>query len=205
MCMPAGMIHLPACLSAADNMDMGDNMFRNQFLLAMPGSVGGEFADSVTFIAEHNDDGAMGLVINKPSDLSVRGMLEHMKIEAHVDHGLPVFWGGPVQPERGFVLHRDGGEWESTLNVGGGLAITTSRDILEAIGNGFGPSAYLITLGYAGWGDGQLEKEMLANSWLNTPSDDQIIFEAPVNQRWAAAARMLGLEAHQLSGLSGHA
>lgn len=184
---------------------MAENIFRNQFLLAMPGSVGGEFADSVTFIAEHNDDGAMGLVINKPSDLSVRDMLAHMKIEANVDSGLPVFWGGPVQPERGFVLHRDGGEWESTLRVGGNLSITTSRDILEAIGNGFGPSAYLITLGYAGWGDGQLEREMLANSWLNTPCDDQIIFEAPVHERWAAAARLLGLEAHQLSGLTGHA
>lgn len=184
---------------------MGNGIFRNQFLLAMPGHVGGEFADTVTFIAEHNDEGAMGLVINKPSELSVREMLGHMDIEAHVDQGLPVFWGGPVQPERGFVLHRDEGQWESTLHIDDGLAITTSRDVLEAIGNGFGPSEYLVTLGYAGWGAGQLEQEMLANSWLNTPAESRIIFEEPVERRWAAAARLLGVEAHQLSGTAGHA
>lgn len=184
---------------------MGHGIFRNQFLLAMPGRVGGEFADTVTFIAEHNDDGAMGLVINKPSDLAVRDMLAHMEIEAHVDRGQPVFWGGPVQPERGFVLHRDEGDWESTLHVADGLAVTTSRDILEAIGNGFGPSAYLITLGYAGWGDGQLESEMLSNSWLSTPVSEHIIFETPLEERWSAAARLLGVEAHRLSGLIGHA
>lgn len=184
---------------------MENGIFRNQFLLAMPGRVGGDFAASVTFLAEHNAEGAMGLVINKPSTLTVSDMLAHMDIEAHVDHDLPVFWGGPVQTERGFVLHRDEGEWESTLRIDGRLAITTSRDILEAIGNGFGPSAYLITLGYAGWGDGQLENEMLANSWLTTPTDEQIIFTAPIEQRWAASARLLGLEAHQISGLAGHA
>ena len=184
---------------------MNHGIFRNQFLLAMPGRVAGNFADSVTLIAEHNDDGAMGLVINKPSELTVRDMLGHMDIEAHVDKQLPVFWGGPVQPERGFVLHRDEGDWESSLKIAGNLAITTSRDILEAIGNGFGPSAYLITLGYAGWGDGQLESEMLANSWLSTPSSEQIIFDTPVKIRWAAAAKLLGVEAHQLSGLAGHA
>jgi putative transcriptional regulator len=184
---------------------MEHGIFRNQFLLAMPGRVGGEFAASVTFIAEHNDDGALGLVINKPSDLAVRDMLAHMDIEAHVDQARPVYWGGPVQPERGFVLHRDEGDWESTLRISGGLAITTSRDILEAIGNGFGPSAYLITLGYAGWGSGQLESEILANSWLSTPASEQIIFETRSEDRWSAAARQLGVEAHQLSGLAGHA
>jgi putative transcriptional regulator len=184
---------------------MEHGIFRNQFLLAMPGRVGGEFAASVTLIAEHNDDGAMGLVINKPSDLAVRDMLAHMDIEAHVDQSRPVYWGGPVQPERGFVLHRDEGDWESTLRIAGGLAITTSRDILEAIGNGFGPSAYLITLGYAGWGSGQLEAEMLANSWLSTPASEQIIFETRIAERWSAAARLLGVEAYQLSGLAGHA
>lgn len=184
---------------------MADGLFRNQFLLAMPGRVGGEFDHSLTFVAEHNDDGAMGLVINKPSDLSVADMLAHMDIAAALDKRRPVFWGGPVQPERGFVLHRDEGKWESTLQVGDRLAITTSKDILEAIGNGFGPADYLITLGYAGWGNGQLEDEMLSNSWLNTPPDEQIIFETPVEQRWAAAARLLGVEGHQLSGHAGHA
>lgn len=171
----------------------------------MPGVVGGGFEGSVTFLAEHNDDGAMGLVINKPTDLSVSDMLSQMDIEAHVGQHLPIYWGGPVQPERGFVLHVDEGDWESTLRIDGGLAITTSRDVLEAIGNGFGPSAYLITLGYAGWSDGQLDSEMLANSWLTTPADQQIIFESPVARRWADAAGLLGLKAHQLSGLAGHA
>ena len=184
---------------------MTEGIFHNQFLMAMPGRVGGEFADTLTFIAEHGDDGAMGLVINKASELAVCDMLSQLDIEAHVDKRHPVFWGGPVQPQRGFVLHRDEGDWESTLKVDGGLAITTSRDVLEAIGNGFGPSAYLIALGYAGWGYGQLEHEMLANSWLTTPASQQIIFETPIAERWSAAARLLGIEGHQLSGLAGHA
>ncbi|WP_353215786.1 YqgE/AlgH family protein [Salinisphaera hydrothermalis] len=184
---------------------MDATQFKNQFLLAMPGRVEGEFADSVTFVAEHNADGAMGLVINKPSDLAVADMLSQLDIEAHVARDMPVYWGGPIQTERGFVLHRDEGDWESSLHIDGGLAITTSRDILEAIGNGFGPSAFLITLGYAGWGDGQLEQEMLANSWLSTPADQSIIFESPVERRWADAAGLLGVSAHQLSGLAGHA
>lgn len=179
--------------------------FKNQFLLAMPGQVGGEFSASVTLIAEHNDDGAMGLVINKPSDLAVADMLAQLDIEAHVDRHMPVYWGGPVQTERGFVLHTNEGDWESSLAIDNGLAITTSRDILEAIGNGFGPSAYLITLGYAGWGKGQLENEIKANSWLTTPAESRIIFQSPAERRWADAAGLLGLEAHQLTSLAGHA
>src|SRR5699024_3449695 len=142
---------------------MNDGIFRHQFLLAMPGGAGGNFTQSLSFIAEHNADGAMGLVINKPGDLTVSDMLSQMNINADIGHDRPVFWGGPVQPERGFVLHRDEGDWESTLHVDPGLAITTSRDVLEAIGNGCGPKDYLITLGYAGWADGQLEDEMRAN------------------------------------------
>ncbi|RJS94814.1 YqgE/AlgH family protein [Salinisphaera sp. Q1T1-3] len=184
---------------------MQSAQFKNQFLLAMPGQVEGDFSSSVTLLAEHNDDGAMGLVINKPSDLAFADMLSQLDIEAHVDRDMPVYWGGPVQTERGFVLHVDEGDWESSLHIDGGLAITTSRDILEAIGNGFGPSAYLITLGYAGWGAGQLESEMLANSWLTTPAESRIIFSSPAERRWADAAGLLGLEAHQLSGRAGHA
>lgn len=184
---------------------MDTALFKNHFLLAMPGRVGGEFTESVIFIAEHNDEGGMGLVVNKPSELAVAEMLSQLDIEAHVDRRLPVYWGGPVQTERGFVLHRDEGDWESTLHIDGGLAITTSRDILEAIGNGFGPSAYLITLGYAGWGSGQLEQEMLANSWLTIPVDASVLFESPADRRWADAAGLLGVSAHQLSGLAGHA
>lgn len=184
---------------------MSSGLFRHQFLIAMPGRVGGDFNQSLTFVVEHNDDGAMGLVVNKPSDLSTGDMLAQMDINTDIGPDRPVYWGGPVQPERGFVLHRDEGEWESTLHTGNDLAITTSRDILEAIGNGCGPSDYLITLGYAGWGDGQLESEMLDNSWLSAPADAQIIFTTPIARRWSAAARQLGVEAHQLSGHAGHA
>lgn len=183
---------------------MNDGIFRHQFLLAMPGGAGGNFNQSLSFIAEHNADGAMGLVINKPSDLTVNDMLSQMDINADTGHNRPVYWGGPVQPERGFVLHRDGGHWESTLHVDHGLAITTSRDVLEAIGNGCGPTDYLITLGYAGWADGQLEDEMLANSWLSAPADAQIIFSTPIAERWSAAARLLGVQPHQLSAHAGH-
>src|SRR5699024_7587546 len=124
-------------------------------------------------------EGAMGLVVKKPSDLSINDILAQMDIEADIKPDRPVFWGGPVQPERGFVLHRDDGDWESTLHMEHGLAITTSKDILEAIAAGVGPSHYMIALGYAGWDDGQLENEMLGNSWLSAPADAQIIFTTP--------------------------
>jgi|SRR5699024_4113957 len=184
---------------------MSSGIFRHQFLLAMPGQMGGDFEQSLAFIAEHNDEGAMGLVVNKPCDLSINDVLGQMNIDADITPDRPVYWGGPVQPERGFVLHRDDGDWESTLHMEHGLAITTSKDILEAIGNGCGPADYLITLGYAGWSDGQLENEMLDNSWLTAPADAQIIFTTPIARRWAAAAKQLGVQAHQLSGHAGHA
>lgn len=179
--------------------------FKNHFMIAMPGSVAGDFAASVSLIAEHSDEGAMGLVVNKPLDLAVADMLGQLDIEAHVARNMPVYWGGPVQSDRGFVLHRDEGDWESTLNLGHDMAITTSRDILEAIGNGFGPSDFMILLGYAGWGAGQLEKEMLGNSWLSTPADPRVVFDSTCEQRWADAAGLLGIAAHQLTGQAGHA
>lgn len=180
--------------------------FSNQFLVAMPNVVAGEFDRTVTFLCEHSDDGAMGLVINRPTDLDLRDMLAHMGIEhPGLPKAVPVFWGGPVQPERGFVLHRPPGRWEATLTIDNELCITTSKDILAAIGNGEGPEEYLVTLGYAGWGGGQLEAEILHNSWLNTPSDSAIIFATPTAARWAAAARLLGVEPGSLSSHAGHA
>lgn len=185
---------------------MDGRYLSNQFLVAMPNVVGGEFDRTVTFLCEHNDDGAMGLVINRPTDLELRDMLNHMGIEhAGLGAGKPVFWGGPVQPERGFVLHRPGGDWEATLTVDNQLSITTSKDILEAIGAGRGPDEYLVMLGYAGWGSGQLENEIRHNSWLNTPTDSSIIFGTPTDDRWSAAARLLGLNPGLLSGSAGHA
>lgn len=185
---------------------MADGSLRNQFLVAMPNMVGGEFDHSVTLLAEHNADGAMGLVINRPTDLSLHDMLAHMGVEhGNISRDHTVFWGGPVQPERGFVLHRPAGDWDATLDLGGGLAITTSRDILSALGRGEGPDEYLVMLGYAGWGGGQLEDEILQNSWLNTPTDAGIIFTTPATDRWSAAARLIGLDPSRLSGHAGHA
>lgn len=178
----------------------------NQFLVAMPNVVGGEFNRTVTFLCEHNDDGAMGLVINRPTDLVLGDMLEHMGIEHHgLGSDSPVYWGGPIQPERGFVLHPPSSDWEATLTVNNQMSITTSKDILQAIGRDEGPAQYLVTLGYAGWGSGQLEQEIRHNSWLNTPTDSGIIFGMPSNDRWEAAARLLGLDPAALSSSAGNA
>lgn len=185
-----------------------DTYLRNQFLVAMPGMVDGNFDHSVTFLCEHNADGALGLVVNRPTDLHLRDMLAHMEIDhdkLDSDASLPVFWGGPVHPERGFVLHSPSGAWESSMPVGDDLNLTTSKDVLSAIGQGEGPRRYLVALGYAGWGPGQLEAEILQNAWLNTPSDAQILFDLPIEKRWVAAARLLGIDVHLLSGEAGHA
>ena len=180
--------------------------FNNQFLVAMPGLEDDNFSHTVTLLCEHNDKGALGLVINRPTDLTLRGMLDHMELKHDGLAGDPiVHWGGPVQPERGFVVHCAPGDWESTLRITEELYITTSRDVLTAIGQGRGPKEFFVALGYAGWGEGQLESEMLHNSWLNTPADRAILFELPPDQRWQAATRLLGVDVIQLSGQAGHA
>lgn len=178
----------------------------NQFLVAMPNVVEGEFDRTVTFLCEHNDEGAMGLVINRPTDLELRDMLSQMDIEhSNLKAGKRVFWGGPVQPDRGFVLHQPTTQWESTLTIDNQLSITTSKDILEAIGKNEGPEEYLVILGYAGWESGQLEKEIRHNSWLNTPTDSNIIFGTPTGDRWSAAARLLNVDPAILTGGAGNA
>ncbi len=185
-----------------------DSSLRNQFLVAMPGMADGNFDHTVTLLCEHTPEGAMGLVINRPTTLDLRGMLQHMGLEADKlsAEATPVFWGGPVQPERGFVLHDPAeGEWDSTLKLSETLGITTSKDILVAIGQGQGPTHYLVTLGYAGWSAGQLEQEILHNSWLNTPADSSIVFRTPTASRWEAAARLLGIDVNLLSSDAGHA
>lgn len=188
------------------NAVMNEAYLNNQFLIAMPNVVAGAFEQSVTLLCDHNGEGAMGLVINRPTDLDLRDMLNHMDIACDALRAPEsIFWGGPVQPERGFVLHRPAGNWESTLRVNETVAVTTSKDILEAIGRGEGPAEYLVTLGYAGWGSGQLEEEILANSWLNTAADSAIIFSTPSDDRWAAATRLLGVDPAMLSGNAGHA
>lgn len=183
-----------------------NNYLNNQFLIAMPALEDDNFSHTVTLLCEHNDRGALGLILNRPTDLSLRDMLEHIGLGHDGLDGDPiVYWGGPVQPERGFVLHTGPDQWESTLRIGEGLFITTSRDVLTAIGQGRGPNQYFVALGYAGWNAGQLEGEILHNSWLNTAADRQIMFHTPADQRWQAATRLLGVEVAQLSGQAGHA
>ncbi len=182
--------------------------FQNQFLVAMPGLEDPNFNHSVALLCEHNDQGALGLIINRPTDLKLADMLEHLQMpHAALDSASPiVYWGGPVQQERGFVVHTGPDQYESTLKVGEKLFITTSRDILNAIGKGEGPADFIVILGYAGWGAGQLEDEVLQNSWLNTPVDRGILFQTPISDRWRGAARLLGVDVTQLSsGPAGHA
>lgn len=183
------------------------NSLKNQFLIAMPSLEDDNFSHTVSLLCEHNDRGAIGLVINRPTDLTLGAMLDQMgvKHEGMTDDRHVVFWGGPVQPERGFVVHAGPGGWESCMPIGGDLYITTSRDVLTAIGEGQGPREFLVTLGYAGWGAGQLENEILQNSWLNTPVDTKVLFNMPARDRWQQATRLLGLDVTQLASGAGHA
>lgn len=180
---------------------------KNQFLVAMPSLEDENFRHTVSLLCEHNDDGAIGLIINRPTELKLTTMLDQMSVEHEALNSEEhvVFWGGPVQPERGFVVHHAPGGWESCMKVADNLFITTSRDVLTAIGRGEGPKQFMVTLGYAGWGAGQLETEMLQNAWLNTPVDSAVLFEVPARTRWQAATRLLGLEVTQLAGAAGHA
>lgn len=183
-----------------------ENYFSKQFLVAMPGLEDSNFSHSVTLLCEHSDKGALGLVINRPTDLKLIEMLDQIKVDHAGLAGDPiVYWGGPVQPERGFVVHSAPGGWDSTLQIDEDLFITTSRDILGAIGKGEGPQHYFVALGYAGWGEGQLESEILSNSWLNAPLDSQVLFRTPAPERWTAATRLLGVDVSQLSSGAGHA
>lgn len=179
----------------------------NHFLIAMPNLSDPNFSRTVTYICMHNEGGAMGIVINRPMNTVELGeLLEHMKIEVTepaVQH-LPVFEGGPVKKELGFVIHEPLGHWDAMLSIDDSIGVTTSRDILGAIATGKGPRRVLIALGYAGWAAGQLERELADNAWLSTPADRQIIFSTPVEKRWQAAAAQLGIDLHLLSGEAGH-
>lgn len=180
---------------------------RDHFLLAMPGLSEGIFSHSITYICEHGESGAMGIVINQPLDLSVGEIFEHLQITPARDFSdIPVMAGGPVQIDHGFVLHRDKStSWEASLKVTEEITLTTSRDILRAIARDKGPAEHLIALGYAGWSAGQLEHELAENSWLSLPADSDIIFSTPADQRQAAAAAMLGIDMNLISGEAGHA
>lgn len=179
-----------------------------QFLLAMPGMVSGSLADTVIYVCEHTEHGALGLVINRPTDLTVGNLLKRIELDLSLEIGpvqnKPVFFGGPVQTDRGFVLHVPAGVYSSSIQLGD-LALTTSRDILQEVAHGGGPTQILITLGYAGWGAGQLESEIAQNAWLNVLASNEILFKTPPEGRYEAALGQLGIRAGMLTGDAGHA
>jgi putative transcriptional regulator len=188
--------------------------FTNQFLIAMPGVGDGPFSGTVVYMCEHTERGALGLVINKPIDIKLKNLFE--KVELTLDRAdladTPVYFGGPVQTERGFVLHErlgggegEGGHYSSSLQIPGGLEMTTSKDVLEALSHGAGPKKILVTLGYSGWGAGQLEDEMSRNGWINVGAEPGIIFDTPVELRYERALSLLGIAAGMLSQEAGHA
>jgi putative transcriptional regulator len=189
----------------------------HHFLIALPGLEDASFARSVVYLCEHSARGALGLVINKPSDIKLKNLFEKVDLPLDRDDlaGAPVFHGGPVQTERGFVLHEAviaGGEakpdetvYASTMTIPGGLEMTTSKDVLEALSTGAGPRKVLVSLGYSAWGEGQLESELAENSWLTVAADPQVIFDTPVEQRYDKALSLLGLQAWMLSPEAGHA
>ena len=178
----------------------------NQFLMAMPGMVVGEFAGTVIYLCEHGPKGALGLVINRPTDLSVAGLLEKidLKLEIALPQNASVYFGGPVHTDRGFVLHSPAGSFSSSIQLGQ-LALTTSRDVLQAVAQGNGPDKMLVTLGYSGWGAGQLENEIAQNAWLTVPANPDVIFATPPEDRYSAALKLLGIDPAMLSSVAGHA
>ncbi len=188
----------------------------NQFLIAMPGMKDDHFAGTVVYLCEHNDKGALGLVINKPIDITLKNLFERvdLSLERPELAEQPVYFGGPVQTERGFVLHEGLGEgdspYTSTLAIPGGLEMTTSRDVLEALSHGAGPKRVLVTLGYSGWSAGQLEDELGRNGWLTVDAVTsagirEIIFDTPIEQRYDRALQLLGIDPRMLSQEAGHA
>ena len=193
---------------------------KHHFLIAMPGLEDETFARSVIYLCEHSPRGAMGLIINKPSDISMRLLFDKVELPLRREDLMqnPVGHGGPVQTERGFVLHdplhdplrtdkpqQEGSTYASTLTVPGGLEMTTSRDVLEALSSGAGPRRVLVTLGYASWGEGQLESELGENTWLTVAASAEVIFEVPMAERYDRALDLLGLKSWMLSPDAGHA
>lgn len=179
----------------------------DHFLIAMPAMTDPYFAKSLTYICEHSEQGALGVVINRPIEMTLKMLFDQIGIKLESDERAEnmVHFGGPVQTDRGFVLHQPAGEWLSTMAVNQHIALTTSKDILEAVGRGQGPYKLLVTLGYAGWDAGQLEQELAQNAWLSVPASAQIIFDLPWEQRLPAAMKLLGVDFASLADEAGHA
>jgi putative transcriptional regulator len=185
-----------------DSVNLTDN-----FLIAMPALEDPYFSNALVYICEHNENGAMGIIVNRPIDLTLAGLFEKIdiKLEADLLADLPVYFGGPVQLDRGFVLHRPVGLWQSTLVVNSEVGLTSSRDVLASVGSSGLPGEILVTLGYAGWDAGQLENELAQNSWLTVPAQASILFDLPPEERLPAAMQKLGISFTQLSDVAGHA
>lgn len=179
----------------------------HHFLIAMPNMVDPHFAKTLTFICEHNDKGALGLVVNRPTEMTLQTLLEQVSIPFGSEEfkSIPIHFGGPVQVDRGFVLHMPLGQWQSTLAVSPEVGLTTSKDILQALARGEGPHQLLVTLGYAGWAPGQLEQELAQNAWLTVQAKAEVIFELPAEDRLPAAMGLLGIDFASLSEQAGHA
>ncbi|MGH6612174.1 MAG: YqgE/AlgH family protein [Burkholderiaceae bacterium] len=180
---------------------------KHQFLIAMPAMADTNFERSVVYVCDHNERGALGLVINRPTDLTLEKLFDRvdLKLEIAPRRNDPVYFGGPVQTERGFVLHGTSGSYSSTLAISDEISLTTSKDVLEAMAEGGGPDKVLVTLGYSGWGAGQLENEIAHNAWLTVSAAPQIIFDLPAEKKYDAALKLLGVDSLQLTGHAGHA
>jgi putative transcriptional regulator len=184
-----------------------EHTLRDRFLIAMPDLADDNFFHTVTYICEHNREGAMGIVINRKAELTLGELFSQLGFTT-LDPALAVqtvYHGGPVQTEQGFILHSPLGDWEATMAINNEVGLTASKDIIEAIARGEGPEHFLVALGYAGWGAGQLEHELLENTWLSAPASTTILFETPMEQRWTEAAALLGVDLTLLSHEAGHA
>ena len=180
---------------------------KHQFLISMPSMDESGFSHTVTYICEHDDEGAMGLIINRPTNVALDEIFNQLDIHSvtRTPRSQPSYSGGPVQTDRGFILHSNDCNWESTIKISDHISLTTSKDILTAIARDEGPQNSLVALGYAGWGAGQLEQELADNFWINTPASEEIIFNTPPDKRLDAAMAQLGISLEQISPHSGHA
>lgn len=191
--------------SPTKNIQRTTDSLRDHFLIATPSIDRGFFKGSVTYICEHGEAGAMGVVINKPLDLHLADIFEHLSIQPLLSYDEEaVMAGGPVKVDRGFVLHSNDFSWEATLKVSDTINLTTSKDVLAAIAAGNGPEQHLVALGYAGWSAGQLEEELVQNSWLTIKADPKVLFDTPHNDRLDAAGQLLGIDIRLLSSHAGH-
>ncbi|MES2161823.1 MAG: YqgE/AlgH family protein [Pseudomonadota bacterium] len=179
----------------------------NHFLIAMPSMQDPVFGGTVVYVCEHNENGVLGVVINKPTDMTMEVLFERidLKLESGVDVDAPIMFGGPVQDDRGFVLHTPGTRYSSSLTVTEDVAFTTSIDVLEAVAAGDGPPRMLVSIGYSGWSPGQLEDEISRNGWLTVGADPEILFNLPIEERYTAAMRLLGIDPLMLTSEAGHA